>query len=161
LIEIEKNLWLLTIAINQTSLEEYCVPPVISDLDTSKTISTPLKKQLCTCGHQSGVRRLISKTSIFSFGLNLQHCNHTTYFPTYSYEQYYQAIRRFWRFGQKRNVFVDLILSDGQERIMQSLMVKKDKAISMFENLIKNTNSDFKVISKGFDKEIILPTFLK
>ena len=45
---------------------------------------------------------------------NWQQCNHTTYFPTYSYEQYYQAIRRFWRFGQKYPVTVDLtsVVSD-------------------------------------------------
>lgn len=106
------------------------------------------------------IKKLISKTSITCFGLNWQHCNHTTYFPTYSYEQYYQAIRRFWRFGQKRNVFVDLILSDGQTRIMESLMVKKDKAIQMFENLTAQTNSDFKITKKEFDKEIKLPSFL-
>ena len=35
-------------------------------------------------------------------GLNWQHCNHSVFFPTYSYEQYYQAIRRFWRFGQTK-----------------------------------------------------------
>jgi hypothetical protein len=35
-------------------------------------------------------------------GLNWQHCNHSVFFPTWSYEQYYQAIRRFWRFGQKK-----------------------------------------------------------
>lgn len=106
------------------------------------------------------IKKLITKTSITAFGLNWQHCNHTTYFPTYSYEQYYQAIRRFWRFGQKRNVFVDLILSDGQTRIMESLMVKKDKAITMFENLTKQTNSDFKIDRKDFNKKIKLPSFL-
>lgn len=107
------------------------------------------------------IKKLITKTSITAFGLNWQHCNHTTYFPTYSYEQYYQAIRRFWRFGQKRDVFVDLILSDGQTRIMESLMAKKDKAVNMFENLTKQTNSTFESKNKGFDKKIKLPTFIK
>ena len=119
------------------------------------------KKEEILLAFSSGeIKKLITKTSITAFGLNWQHCNHTTYFPTYSYEQYYQAIRRFWRFGQKREVFVDLILSDGQTRIMQSLQVKKDKAISMFENLTKNTNSDFTIKTKEFDKEIILPKFI-
>ena len=62
-----------------------------------------------------------------SFGLNWQHCNHTVYFPTWSYEQYYQAVRRFHRFGQKRNVTVDLVLSDGQERVLQTLELKTQK----------------------------------
>lgn len=106
------------------------------------------------------IKKLVTKTSITAFGLNWQHCNHTTYFPTYSYEQYYQAIRRFWRFGQTKPVTCDLILSDGQERIMQSLLVKKDKAIKMFEKLTQQTNTDFTIKTKEFNKEIIIPKFL-
>ncbi len=119
------------------------------------------KEEILLAFSNGEINKLITKTSITAFGLNWQHCNHTTYFPTYSYEQYYQAIRRFWRFGQKRNVFVDLILSDGQTRIMESLLVKKDKAINMFENITKQTNSEFIIDKKGFDKEIVLPNFLK
>jgi len=106
------------------------------------------------------IPKLVTKTSITAFGLNWQHCNHTTYFPTYSYEQYYQAIRRFWRFGQKNPVYVDLILTDGQERIMQSLLVKKNKAIKMFEKLTKQTNVDFEIKNKEFNKLVQLPKFL-
>jgi hypothetical protein len=118
------------------------------------------KEDILNCFSAGKIKKLISKTSITAFGLNWQHCNHTTYFPTYSYEQYYQAIRRFWRFGQTKEVHVDLVLSDGQSRIMESLMIKKDKAISMFENLIKQTNSDFKITKKEFNKSITLPNFL-
>lgn len=118
------------------------------------------KEEILTAFSDGKIKKLITKTSITAFGLNWQHCNHTTYFPTYSYEQYYQAIRRFWRFGQTKPVNVDLVLSDGQTRIMQSLQVKKNKAIQMFENLTKNANSDFKIHSKGFDKKIKLPNFL-
>lgn len=107
------------------------------------------------------IKKLITKSSITAFGLNWQHCNHTVYFPTYSYEQYYQSIRRFWRFGQKREVTVDLVVSDGQQRILDSLMVKKDKAIKMFDNLIKATNSDFKIIHKQFNNNINAPKFLQ
>lgn len=106
------------------------------------------------------IKKLVTKTSITAFGLNWQHCNHTTYFPTYSYEQYYQAIRRFWRFGQTKPVTVDLILSDGQERIMQSLLIKKDKAIKMFEKLTEHTNSDFTIKQKEFNNPISLPKFI-
>jgi len=106
------------------------------------------------------IKKLVTKTSITAFGLNWQHCNHTTYFPTYSYEQYYQAIRRFWRFGQKRDVFVDLVLSDGQERIMQSLLIKRDKAIKMFEKLSAHTNANYTIKQKEFNKKVSLPKFI-
>jgi superfamily II DNA or RNA helicase len=118
------------------------------------------KEEILLAFSNGEIKKLITKTSITAFGLNWQHCNHTTYFPTYSYEQYYQAIRRFWRFGQKNSVYVDLILSDGQTRIMESLMVKKDKAINMFENLTKQTNAEFKIERKEFNKIIQLPKFI-
>lgn len=119
------------------------------------------KEEILLAFSNGDINKLITKTSITAFGLNWQHCNHTTYFPTYSYEQYYQAIRRFWRFGQRREVFVDLILSDGQTKIMESLMVKKERAINMFENLSKQANSSFKMGSKDFNKQIKLPGFIK
>jgi hypothetical protein len=62
------------------------------------------------------IKRLITKAKMTSMGLNWQHCNHTVFFPTWSYEQYYQAIRRFWRFGQKNEVVCDMVISDGQTR---------------------------------------------
>ena len=119
------------------------------------------KKESILLDFQNGnIKKLITKSSITAFGLNWQHCNNTVYFPTFSYEQYYQSVRRFWRFGQKNDVTVDLVISDGQQRILESLLIKKDKAIKMFEKLINQTNSEFKISSKEFDKEIITPKFL-
>lgn len=118
------------------------------------------KEEILTLFSEGKIKKLVTKTSITAFGLNWQHCNHSTYFPTYSYEQYYQAVRRFWRFGQQSDVTIDLVLSDGQSRIMQSLQVKRDKANEMFSRLTKETNLDFKITSKGFDKQFSLPNFL-
>jgi hypothetical protein len=117
------------------------------------------KEELLISFAKGEIKKLITKTKITAFGLNWQHCNHTTYFPTYSYEQYYQAIRRFWRFGQKRDVTVDLVLSDGQTRIMDSLSVKKDKANDMFTKLSQNVNSIYEIQKREFTKEIIKPKF--
>ena len=118
------------------------------------------KEELLMAFSKGEIKKLITKTSITAFGLNWQHCNHTTYFPTYSYEQYYQAIRRFYRFGQKKDVYVDLVLSDGQSRIIESLQVKKAKANDMFSQLSKNVNSIYEVQKKEFSKEILTPNFL-
>jgi SNF2 family DNA or RNA helicase len=93
-------------------------------------------------------------------GLNWQHCNHTVYFPTWSYEQYYQAIRRFWRFGQTKEVQVDLVLSDGQTRVIEALEQKTKKAIELYQNLVKNVNSSYDETKKEFNKDIIKPKFL-
>ena len=107
------------------------------------------------------IKRLITKPKITSFGLNWQHCNHTVYFPTWSYEQYYQAIRRFWRFGQKNDVIVDLVVSDGQERVLESLRYKTQKAKEFNESIQKAINKKVDTSSnKEFNKQIITPKFL-
>ena len=105
------------------------------------------------------IKRIITKPKITSFGLNWQHCNHTVYFPTWSYEQYYQSIRRFWRFGQTKEVTVDIVLSDGQKRVIDTLLYKTNKAIE-FNNLIQsNINGLVDLSKKEFTKEIIKPKF--
>lgn len=107
------------------------------------------------------ISRLITKPKITAFGLNWQHCCYTTLFPTWSYEQYYQALRRFWRFGQKKNVTVDLILSDGQKRVIDALEMKIVKASEMFSILTKETNDLYKEKEvKLHNKEIIIPKFI-
>jgi len=105
------------------------------------------------------IKRLITKAKMTGMGLNWQHCNHSVFFPTYSYEQYYQAIRRFWRFGQKNNVVIDLVISDGQTRVLEALQQKTEKAIQLYENLTKNVNSVYSETIKQFDNEIIKPKF--
>lgn len=107
------------------------------------------------------IDRIITKAKMTSFGLNWQHCNHTVFFPTWSYEQYYQAIRRFWRFGQKNDVFVDLVVSDGQKRVIEALQQKTAKAIELYEKLTTAVNASYKHTAKEFDKQIIKPKFLK
>lgn len=119
------------------------------------------KEEILIAFSKGEIKKLITKTSITAFGLNWQHCNHSTYFPTFSYEQYYQAVRRFWRFGQKKEVIIDRILSDGQSKIMDSLNAKQQKAISMFENLVTLSNNPFLIQKKQFDKNINLPSFVK
>ena len=93
-------------------------------------------------------------------GLNWQHCNHSVFFPTYSYEQYYQAIRRFWRFGQKKDVTIDMVISDGQTRVLQALDQKTQKAIDLHKQLTKNVNTVFEESKKEFNKELIKPKFI-
>ena len=83
------------------------------------------------------VRVLVTKPSIGGFGLNLQHCAHETFFPSHSYEQYYQAVRRCWRFGQRNPVTVDMVTTDGQEGVLRNMERKAEQAAEMFSVLVK------------------------
>lgn len=138
---------------------------LIKELDPSAeeikgSMSIDKKEDILLSFFNGDVKRLITKPKMTAFGLNWQHCNHTVFFPTFSYEQYYQSIRRFWRFGQKRPVTVDLVYSDGQKRVLDGLLAKAEKANELFNELNKSTNSDFKQSKTEFNKSITLPNFL-
>jgi superfamily II DNA or RNA helicase len=117
------------------------------------------KEEILLAFANGEIKRLITKAKMTSMGLNWQHCNHSVFFPTWSYEQYYQAIRRFWRFGQKNDVTIDMVISDGQTRVIEALQQKTAKAIELHKNLTENVNTSFKNKIKEFNKEIIKPKF--
>lgn len=72
------------------------------------------------------IKRLITKPSVAGFGLNFQHCNHQVFAGlSYSFESYYQAVRRCWRFGQTRPVDVDIVLAES-ESALQSAVASKE-----------------------------------
>ena len=129
-------------------------------LEIKGSQSIDKKEEILQAFANGEVKRLITKAKMTSMGLNWQHCNHSVFFPTFSYEQYYQAIRRFWRFGQKNDVTIDMVISDGQTRVLQALEQKTQKAIELHKNLTKNVNSTFTENKKQFNKEIIKPKFL-
>ena len=123
------------------------------------SMSIDKKEEILISFAKGEIRRLVTKAKMTGMGLNWQHCNHSVFFPTWSYEQYYQSVRRFWRFGQKNNVNIDIVLSDGMERVMEALRQKTQKSIELYKNLVKNVNSSFEDQFKEFDKEIKMPTF--
>jgi hypothetical protein len=84
------------------------------------------------------IRALVTKPAIGAWGLNWQHCNRMTFFPSHSYEQYYQAVRRCWRFGQTKPVSVDIITTEGGANALTNLQRKAEQADRMFEALVRH-----------------------
>jgi len=82
------------------------------------------------------IRVLVTKPTIAGWGLNWQHCHRMTVFPSHSYEQYYQAVRRCWRFGQKQPVTVDIVTTDSAGRALANLERKARQADHMFDALV-------------------------
>lgn len=119
------------------------------------------KEDILMAFSKGEIPRLITKAKMTAFGLNWQHCAHTVYFPTFSYEQYYQAIRRFWRFGQQREVTVDLVYSDGQQRVLDSLIAKSEKADELFRKLNSSINSEFTNNIRRYETPVQLPVFMR
>lgn len=100
---------------------------------------TPEKKEERLNAFTVGdIRILVSKPSIAGYGLNWQHCARTAFVGlSFSYEMYYQAIRRFYRFGQKREVHAHIAMAETEMAIWQTIKRKKDEhetmKVEMFE----------------------------
>lgn len=85
-------------------------------------------------------RVLITKPKIGAWGLNYQHCRHVVDFPSHSFEQRYQGVRRCWRFGQERPVLHETVTTEGERGIVKNMQRKARQADEMFSNLVAEMN---------------------
>jgi hypothetical protein len=95
---------------------------------------------------------LVTKPVIGAWGLNWQHCHRMSYFPSHSYEQYYQAVRRCWRFGQQHPVTVDVITTTGGRRVLANLQRKAGQADAMFDALLEHMTT-----ARGVNRAVDYP----
>lgn len=135
---------------------------LISDsVEVSGDDSESEKEEAFSAFISGKVRVLVTKPSIAGFGLNMQHCAHQTFFPSHSYEQYYQAVRRCWRFGQKNAVTVDVITTEGQADVLANLTRKSEQADKMFDHLVALMWKELKIEKKNtYTKKEVLPSWL-
>ncbi|HVN78553.1 MAG TPA: DEAD/DEAH box helicase family protein [Terriglobia bacterium] len=107
------------------------------------------------------IKRLVTKPKIGAFGLNLQNCHHETFFPSHSWEQYYQGVRRCLRYGQKFPVEVDIVTTEGEKSVLENLQRKAKQADRMFSALVLEMNNILK-IDRGvkFTEEEAVPSWL-
>lgn len=83
---------------------------------------------------------LITKPECCAFGMNWQHCHNIVFTGlSDSYEQYYQALRRCWRFGQKEKVNVWIVISAKEGCVKENIERKESDFINMQREMIKHT----------------------
>lgn len=117
------------------------------------------------------IRVLITKPSIAGFGLNWQHCAQMAFVGvTDSFEAYYQAVRRCWRFGQKRPVDVHIFASEAEGSVVANLKRKEQDAEAMGAALSAETAGAVREQVLGFSREhndynarsrVAVPSFLQ
>lgn len=104
------------------------------------------------------IRVLVTKPKIGAWGLNWTHCNRMTFFPSHSYEQYYQAVRRSWRFRQERPVTVDLVTTEGGVNALRNLTRKAAQADAMFTQLVSHMGDSLSIQRTDiYDQEVKVP----
>ena len=94
-------------------------------------------------GFANGLHRvLITKPKIAGFGMNWQHCANMVFVGlTHSYEQFYQATRRCWRFGQKSTVYAHAIITDVESSVAKNIKRKEKDSMHMASKMIQHTSS--------------------
>ena len=99
----------------------------------------PDHKETAMMGFANGdVKYLVSKPSICGFGMNWQNC-HAMVFSglSDSFEQFYQAVRRCWRFGQTKQVDVHVILSEAEMAVLENIRRKQSEHDRMKKEMIE------------------------
>lgn len=121
-----------------------------------KGADKPENKEDGLLGFASGkYKKLVSKPSIAGFGMNYQHANKMAFVgPTYSFEQFYQAVRREWRFGQTKPVDVWVFMTEEEVGIHGAMMAKMDQDKHMRKEMVK-------VMSEAMKKEIVGASVIK
>lgn len=106
-------------------------------------------------------RVFITKRKIGAWGMNWQHCAHVVEFPTNSWEQHYQGVRRCWRFGQTETVVNDLVATEGDGEVLKNQQRKAVAADKMFSALVEHMHSAV-AIERGnnYTKTVELPSWL-
>lgn len=95
-----------------------------------------IKEERLNAFGEGRIERLISKPSIAGMGLNYQHCNaHVFVGLSYSFEDFYQAMRRGYRFGQKRPFYAFIIQAETEGAVRQAVMRKMEEHARMVESM--------------------------
>jgi len=120
------------------------------------------QKEEALIGFANGqVKNLIIKPKIGAWGLNFQNCSNVVVFPSHSFEQYYQSVRRCWRFGQTKEVTVNIVISEGQFGILKNLKRKQQQVNTMFRELVAHMRDAMHLTTNDFfPEEVKVPKWL-
>ncbi len=119
------------------------------------------KEELILAFLNGQARVLVTKPKIAGLGLNLQHCAHVVTYVTHSYEQFYQCVRRCWRFGQQRPVTLDVIATDGEQNVRRSMDRKEKLAATMHDSIVQYMNDALHGRCEANTLNVKVPTWLR
>ncbi len=143
---------------DEGDLLEKMIPDCVQ---VSGATSDDAKEEAYTGFAEGSIRVLVIKPKIGAWGMNWQHCAHVVTFASHSYEQYYQAVRRCWRFGQERRVVVDRIAAEGEVHINENMRRKADAADRMFTALVARMSNSLSIkTGHDFNQQERMPAWL-
>jgi superfamily II DNA or RNA helicase len=127
--------WLIWCDLNDES--KALTAAIDGAVEVSGSDSDDHKRQAAIDFQDGNIRVLVSKPSIFGFGLNFQRCHNVAFVGlSHSYEAFYQAIRRCWRFGQQQPVNAHIIYDVAEGRVIDNIRRKEADSIAMAESMV-------------------------
>ncbi len=145
--------WLLWVETNAEADRLRALIPEAAEVRGSDSLE---EKEATLLAFVDGTARiLIAKPSMFGYGLNLQHCHQMAFVGlSYSFEQFYQAIRRSWRFGQTHPVTVHVILSETEAPVLETVQRKHDAHKEMVERMIETVSKQRELSKERGEREL-------
>lgn len=126
--------WLLWCGLNEESDALAKIPGAVN-VQGKDSYEAKRRAILGFC--DGSVRVLVTKMKIAGFGMNFQHCHNMAFVGIGdSYEQYYQAIRRCWRFGQKSPVTAHIVISNSERAVVSNVRRKQAESQEMTSQII-------------------------
>jgi len=122
------------------NIESTALKTSINDAVEVKGSDSPEYKELSLLGFASGeIKALVSKPRIAGFGMNFQECNNMAFVGlSDSYEQFYQALRRCWRFGQTKTVHAHIITGEREGNVIANIKRKESDMMAMFDGMVNH-----------------------
>ena len=135
-------------------------------VEVSGSMPLALKEERLTAFAEGRVRVLVSKPRLAGFGLNWQHCARMAFAGlSFSYEAYYQAVRRCWRFGQKRAVHVHVVMADTERAIVDTVTRKSadhdEMKAAMYRAMRRASRTHLRVASYNPTIPMEIPAWLR
>lgn len=130
-------------------------------VQASGSDSADAKEEALLAFSRGEIRVLVTKPALGAWGLNWQHCAHMTYFPDHSYERFYQAVRRSWRYGQTKPVRVDLVTTQGGAKALENLQRKAAQADRMHTAMVEHMASAHHIdVTENYDQTVRVPAWM-
>jgi hypothetical protein len=131
-------------------------------VELSGSDSDDVKEEKVLAFATGQIRALVTKPKICSHGVNWQSCHRMSFFPSHSHEQFYQAVRRCWRFMQRHPVIVHIVTTEAESSVLENLRRKEREAGQMFSRLVDHMRSHYSDQPDTYNptQPLILPSWL-
>jgi superfamily II DNA or RNA helicase len=131
--------WLCWVDLN---LESEKVRKELNFHEVAGSTKYDLREELMLGFQDGDIERLVTKPQIAGYGMNWQRCHNQIFFGlSDSWQRFYQAVRRSWRYGQKEEVNIYIVMSDIERVVLDNINRKEKQAQEMYQNMIKHMSS--------------------